>query len=134
MTIGELSHATGVPAPTIRYWERIGAIPKPQRTSGQRRYSPESVDQIAVIQLAQASGFRLEEIRQLLRGFGPEVAASERWRTLALRKRVELDEQMARLRTMRQFVDRVIECKCLDLSECGRKAAKVIPRAPSRET
>ena len=39
MTIGELAAESGMPASTIRYWERIGVLPKPARVSGQRRYS-----------------------------------------------------------------------------------------------
>ena len=37
MTIGELAAQSGPPASTIRYWERIGVLPKPPRVSGQRR-------------------------------------------------------------------------------------------------
>jgi DNA-binding transcriptional MerR regulator len=36
MTIGELAAESGLPASTIRYWERIGVLPKPLRVSGQR--------------------------------------------------------------------------------------------------
>ena len=129
MTIGELAAESSVPASTIRYWERIGVLSKPVRTSGQRRYPVDAAHQLAVIRLAQACGFRLDEMRHLLHGFRSGVAASHRWQELARRKQTELDEQMARLRTMRQLVDRVLQCKCVELSDCGRIAASVMESA-----
>jgi len=57
MTIGQLSDKTDVPASTLRYWERIGVLPKTMRVSGQRRYQPEAVHLVAVLRLAKACGF-----------------------------------------------------------------------------
>jgi DNA-binding transcriptional MerR regulator len=122
MTIGQLSETTGVPASTIRYYERIGLLPEPVRVSGKRRYWPDAVHRLAALRLAQACGFRLDEMRQLLRGSGASIPPPRRWRTLAGQKRAELDAQMARLRAMRRLVDRVVECRCVEMSDCGRIA------------
>jgi predicted N-acetyltransferase YhbS len=81
--------------------------------------------QLAVVRLAQACGFGLDATRQLIHGFGSGVPASRRWQSLAREKRAEVDEQMDRLRTMRQLIDRVLLCRCTDLSECGRIASAV---------
>jgi DNA-binding transcriptional MerR regulator len=81
LTIGELSAESGVPASTIRYWERVGAMPMPVRVSGQRRYHSDAVHQLAVLRLAQACGFRLDEMRHLMQGFrsgGPGVSSLAR--------------------------------------------------------
>ena len=86
MTIGELAAESGMPASTIRYWERIGVLPKPARVSGQRRYAPDAVQRLAVLRLAQACGFRLEEMRHLLHGFGAGVKPPRRWQELARQK------------------------------------------------
>ena len=129
MTIGELAAESGIPASTIRYWERIGVLPKPARVSGQRRYSPDAVQRLAVLRLAQACGFRLEEMRHLLHGFGPGVKPPRRWQELARQKRQELDAQIARLKAMRRVVDRVMQCQCVELPECGRIAASVMESA-----
>lgn len=77
---------TGVPASTIRYWERIGVLPAPARVSGQRRYTTESIHRLAVLRLAQACGFRLDEMRQLIHGFGSDTAPPRRWQKLARKK------------------------------------------------
>ena len=129
MTIGELAAESGIPASTIRYWERIGVLPKPPRVSGQRRYSPDAVQRLAVLRLAQACGFRLDEMRHLLHGFETGVQPPRRWQELARKKRQELDGQIARLKAMRRVVDRVMQCQCLELTECGRIAASVMETA-----
>jgi MerR family redox-sensitive transcriptional activator SoxR len=126
MTIGELAKECATPASTIRYWEKIGVLPKPMRISGQRRYSSDAVDRVAVLALAQACGFRLDEIRHLLHGYGAGVSASRRWRELAQRKRQEVDLQIERLKAMRRLLDRVYECQCVAPPECGRIAAAVM--------
>lgn len=126
MTIGELAVESGLPASTIRYWERIGVLPKPMRVSGQRRYAPDAIQRLAVLRLAQDCGFRLDEMRHLLHGFGAGVKPPRRWQELARRKQQEIDEQIARLKTMRRVVDRVLQCQCLELAECGRLAASVM--------
>jgi MerR family transcriptional regulator, redox-sensitive transcriptional activator SoxR len=119
MTIGELSSKTGFPSSTIRYYEKLGVLPKPRRASGQRRYQPEALDHLAVLRLAQSCGFNLHEVKLLLQGFGTAAKPSERWHILAERKRIELDEQMKKLALMRKFVDRVSACECSDLAECA---------------
>jgi MerR family redox-sensitive transcriptional activator SoxR len=129
MTIGELAAESGMPASTIRYWERIGVLPKPPRVSGQRRYAPDAVQRLAVLRLAQACGFRFDEMRHLLHGFGTGVQPQRRWQELARKKRQELDGQIARLKAMRRVVDRVMQCQCLELTECGRIAASIMETA-----
>jgi MerR family redox-sensitive transcriptional activator SoxR len=129
MLIGEVEAETGIPASTIRYWERIGVLPKPLRVSGQRRYGPDSIHYLAVLRLAQACGFRLEEMRHLLHGFQSSVPASRRWQEMAQKKMRELDEQMARLKAMRQLVNRVSQCRCAELPQCGHIAASVMRSA-----
>ena len=96
MAIGELAGAeSGIPASTIRYWERIGVLPKPIRVSGQRRFAPPMLfTGSPLLRLARACGFRLDEMRHLLHGFGPGIRPPRRWQEVARRKQRELDEQI----------------------------------------
>ena len=126
MTIGKLAEESGVPASTIRYWERIGVLPTPQRVNRWRYYPGDAVYRLAVMRLAQTCGFRLPEMRQLLHGFAPGVAPSARWEELARAKQRELEVRMAQLSTMRDVLDRVQRCQCVDLIECGRRFASKI--------
>ena len=68
MTIGELARQTGVSADTIRYYERIGLMPRPQRTpGGYRDYPTGAGNRITVIRNAVQLGFPLREIATVLR-------------------------------------------------------------------
>lgn len=66
MRIGELAKTAEVPAKTIRYYEGIGLLPRPERTEGgYRRYGPEAAELIRFIRKAPAPGLTLSEIREL---------------------------------------------------------------------
>jgi len=67
MRIGELSARSGIPIETIRYYERIGLLPPPNRTaSGYRQYDETALKQLRFIKRAQELGFTLREIKDLL--------------------------------------------------------------------
>jgi MerR family redox-sensitive transcriptional activator SoxR len=129
MSIGDLASRTGVPASTIRYWERIGVLTAPVRVSGQRRYLEDSIHQLAVLKLAQACGLRLDEMRHLMHGFRSETTPSRRWQELAHEKQKELDAQIAQLKIMRRLLDQVLTCQCPELADCGRLASSVMDAA-----
>jgi hypothetical protein len=67
LTVGQLASRTAVRADTVRYYEREGLLPVPQRTEGEhRRYGRADVDRLLFIRGAQRLGLRLAEIRELL--------------------------------------------------------------------
>jgi MerR family copper efflux transcriptional regulator len=67
LKIGELAKAAGVKLTTVRFYERYGLIPEPNRTdSGYRQYLPSAVTRIRFIKNAQEFGFSLDEIVELL--------------------------------------------------------------------
>lgn len=67
LSTGDLARASGVGVQTLRYYERRGILPCPERRgSTQRRYEPEAVQLVRFVKRAQALGFSLEEIQELL--------------------------------------------------------------------
>jgi MerR family redox-sensitive transcriptional activator SoxR len=126
MTIGQLSDKSGVPPSTLRYWERIGILPKTTRQNGQRRYQSEALNLVAVLRLAKACGFSLVEMRRLMNGFRPKASASERWQTSIREHQEVLERQIAQLNAMQQLLQRVQRCRCADLVECGRIASDLL--------
>ena len=67
LTIGRVARAAGVGIDTIRYYEREGLLPEPERRlSGYRDYTPDAVTRLRFIRRAKELGFTLEEIRELL--------------------------------------------------------------------
>lgn len=133
MTIGELSKRTGIPSSTLRYWERVKVLPGATRINGQRRYTAETVNLIAILRLAQACGFSLSEMRHFLHGFKPGTTASERWRTAIHAHRQILRQKFKELNAMRRLLDRGEQCQCSSLNECGRIAMGLSDRMPRRQ-
>lgn len=67
LKIGQVSAAAGTNVETIRYYERIGLLPEPGRTSANyREYAPEHVDRLNFIRHARGLGFDIQSIRSLL--------------------------------------------------------------------
>lgn len=67
MRIGDVAAEVSVNPKTIRYYETIGLMPEPARTSsGYRDYTDTDVDRIVFIKAAQRLGMRLDEIREVL--------------------------------------------------------------------
>ncbi len=65
--IGDVAKRSGVTAPTIRYYEQIGLLTAPARSStGYRRYSDRTVEELQFIRKAQALGFSLDEVGEIL--------------------------------------------------------------------
>jgi MerR family transcriptional regulator, redox-sensitive transcriptional activator SoxR len=120
MTIGEVAHTAGLQASAIRYYEKIGLLPKAHRIGGQRRYEPGVLNYLEVIDVARRAGFRIDEIRQLFHGFGKGTPAFRRWRLLARRKITEMDELIGRAKKMKRLLEKADRCKCFDLEDCGK--------------
>src|SRR5262249_26112224 len=65
--IGKLAEGTGVNLETVRYYERIGIMPRPARTrGGHRSYEPEHIKWLNFIRRGRELGFTLREVRELL--------------------------------------------------------------------
>lgn len=119
LSIGEVARQAGIRASAIRYYEMAGLLPAPRRTSGQRRYNPQILDQLALIQFAQQAGFTISEIRTLFEGFEEETPMSLRWQILAREKLKEVDALMDRAERMRSLLGRALTCGCLRLEDCA---------------
>ncbi len=100
-TIGALAKAAGVGVETVRYYQRRGLLVEPARPHGEvRRYGDEDVRRLKFIRAAQAAGFTLAEIGELM-----ELSASDdrvRARELAQARVAALDEKIAELKEARE--------------------------------
>jgi DNA-binding transcriptional MerR regulator len=102
LTVGQLASRTGVRADTVRYYEREGLLPVPQRTEGEhRRYGPGDVDRLLFIRGAQRLGLRLAEIRELLAVRDTGSCACEPAKGLLRRHLAEIDKEIERLTALR---------------------------------
>jgi len=100
---------------TVRFYERFGVLPSPEREpSGYRDYAPETVDRIQLTRELQAIGFTLNDVIDALAAHdaGGATCESERWRLDAVLERV--DAKLAELEVLR---GRIVEAR--DACEAG---------------
>src|SRR5438046_5396113 len=119
MRVGEVATRAGVNVETLRYYERRGLLPEPQRgPSGHRRYDDETVRFVRAIKEAQAVGFTLAEIGDYLRAARRSGSPSQALRVRMAAKIDEIDSRIAGLRRMREELARVVGCACDSLDHC----------------
>jgi MerR family mercuric resistance operon transcriptional regulator len=118
LTIAKLAAAGGVGVETIRFYQRKGLLETPTRQTGIRRYGSEDVRRLRFIRQAQAAGFTLEEIKELL----DLDSGQDRSRARELaRSRVEsLDAKIAELEQARNALKRLA-------TECGNGGSGPCP-------
>src|SRR5262245_24251083 len=129
MRVGEVAARAGVNVETLRYYERRGLLPEPERSpSGHRRYDEETVRFLRAIKEAQAVGFTLAEIAEQLRATRGSRATSEALRVRMAAKIDELDGRIAAMRRMRGELARIVGCACDSLDHCTCGAAYLARR------
>jgi MerR family transcriptional regulator, mercuric resistance operon regulatory protein len=102
LTVGQLASRAGVRTDTIRYYERAGLLPVPQRTEGEhRRYGRADVDRLLFIRGAQRLGLRLAEIRDLLTVRDTGDCPCEPAADLLQQHVTQIDQEIGRLSALR---------------------------------
>jgi MerR family mercuric resistance operon transcriptional regulator len=125
LTIGKLAAAANVGVETVRFYQRRGLLATPKRFDGIRRYGDADLSRLRFIKQAQAAGFTLEEIRQLLElDSGEDRAAA---REMATKRLAELDARMEELHRARTSLQKLV-------SECAIGRTGPCPILKSFET
>lgn len=119
LSIGEVADQAGVTVSAIRFYEREGLVLEPERVSGQRRFTDETIRRLEIIAVAKQAGFSLDEIRVLLTSIDQGAPAHEQLQALAARKLPEVDAAIERAQTMREWLAAAGECGCETLESCG---------------
>ena len=120
MRIGELAEATGSNSETIRYYEKIGLLPRPGRTdSNYRDYSATDVERLSFIRHARGLGFELADIRSLMElAEHPERDCGE-VDAIASRHLAAVESKLARLDSLRVELGRMLaQCRGGTVSSC----------------
>jgi DNA-binding transcriptional MerR regulator len=107
MTIGQLAQATGIPTPTIRYYESLDLVRPARRSSGNYRlYDRRAGERLTFIGAAQAAGFELPEIKAVLALETGRVTCGHAGRLVAARL-TALREQMLKLRQLERVLQKI---------------------------
>ena len=109
MRIGEVATNARVSVETLRYYERRGLLPEPERSAaGYRSYGADTVRRVHFVRHAQQLGFTLDEIADLLAMWEDSATSCEQvaGRAAATLKRIDAKmEQLARMRAaLAQYV------------------------------
>jgi MerR family redox-sensitive transcriptional activator SoxR len=127
LPIGDVAQASGRSASSIRYYERAGLIPAPERVSGQRLYPRAVLRTLAVIDTAQRAGLTLAEIKALLAanprdagqaGHADDPGVSDCLRQVATRKLPEVRALIERAERVRRWLEAAAGCTCSTLDDC----------------
>ncbi|WAL69379.1 MerR family transcriptional regulator [Amycolatopsis cynarae] len=105
LTIHEVSRRSGLPEPTLRYYEKIGLIDPVGRdeSSGHRRYPPAAVERIEALGCLRSSGMSVRDLRDYLRHLqGPDAPSLHE---LFRRNAERLDGEIERMRTRRRYLE-----------------------------
>ena len=119
-TIGALAKRCEVAIDTIRYYEREGLLPVPnRRASGYREYDAGAVERVRFIRRAKDLGFTLDEIRDLLALESDRDRGVEGVKQRASRRLAELNDRIQQLTEMRDELQRLVhECPGCGEPEC----------------
>lgn len=121
LTIGTLASAGGVGVETVRYYQRRGLLGTPERAGhhgGVRRYGEPDVRRLRFIRSAQAAGFTLDQIAELLALDATDDRA--RVRELARERIGALDAKIAELSVARDALGKLAQ-------QCGQSGAGPCP-------
>lgn len=121
ITVGHLARAAGINLETVRYYERVGLLPKPPRSaSGYRLFPPDTVRRLRFIGRAQELGFSLREIRELLALRASPRTPSAEIRQRAEKKILDIEGKIRTLDAMSKTLQKLTKscAGCGPASEC----------------
>ncbi len=116
---GQVAAQARVNPQTLRYYQRCGLVPEPDRSpGGHRAYPPQTITLLRVIKAAQRLGFTLEEIAELLDTGRHRRHTGRGLHQRAVDKLAEIDAKLADLTVIRHALAEVVAAGCDDLTNC----------------
>ena len=120
LTIGTLSERTEVNIETIRYYERIGILPKPPRSAGGHRlYANEHKQRLVFIRRSRALGFSLQEVRLLLGLSGGRRLTCAKVKSITEQHITEIRRKIKDLKRLERVLSNMAaQCRGDEMPEC----------------
>ena len=112
LTIGQVAERAGLNTSRIRFYERTGVLPLPDRVSGQRRYHPDVLQRLSIIDVAQRAGMTLDEIAPLTGPDNRTADASAHIRSLADDKLPHIEALITRAQAVKAWLEVAQHCDC----------------------
>lgn len=119
MTIGDLAERTGLTVSAIRFYETKRLVTPARNAGGQRRYLRSDIRRLSFVQVSQQLGFSIDEIRSALATLPQGRTPTQKdWERISRDFRDQLDERIARLTRLRDYLSGCIGCGCLSMKKC----------------
>ncbi len=120
MTIGQVARTAGCKVQTVRYYEQIGLMPRPERSSGnQRLYGKADLDRLAFIRHSRDLGFPLDAIRELLDLTDSPAHSCEAADAIAKAHLEQVEHRIVRLQALKTELERMVaECAGGRIADC----------------
>ncbi|MEP9370130.1 helix-turn-helix domain-containing protein [Ancylobacter polymorphus] len=120
LSIGDLAKATATKVETIRYYERIGLLPTPERTAGNyRSYSAAHLGRLSFVRRARDLGFSIDQVRDLLGLSDQRDRSCEAVDAIARENLAEVERKIRDLQALRRELGSILsQCGCGTIAEC----------------
>jgi MerR family mercuric resistance operon transcriptional regulator len=120
ITIGKLAKNTGSNVETIRYYERIGLLPKPSRSAGGHRlYGNETMRRLTFIRRSRELGFSLDEVRNLLHHVDADHYTCAEIKAITAEHLAEVRRKLSDLRRLeRALKEMIATCEGGEMPGC----------------
>lgn len=113
MQIQELSRLSGISSSTIRFYEKVGVLPKARKGSnGYREYPENQVVQLQMIARAKALGFTLKEIKELSSLLFSRKLSRREMASRLKKKNDEIDLKIKSLKSMKSEISNALSGLC----------------------
>ena len=117
---GELARRIGVSKDTLRFYERKGLLPRPERLSnGYRLYPPEAVERVLWIRRVLAAGFTVDELARILAERNRGGIPCRKVRGLGAEKLAAVEDQIRELTLLRESLRELLADWDRRLAEAG---------------
>ena len=119
LTVTKLARRCGVSRTALLYYESIGLMPPPQRSSGNyRSYSEADAERLRAIRAYRNAGLTLDDIRAILKATGRRDREAAQSASGVLKRRlVELDAEIAALRAHQHAILQLLGSRALGKAE-----------------
>jgi DNA-binding transcriptional MerR regulator len=143
MTIGELARAADVPTSTVRFYERRGLLKPDARTQANyRSYTPRAAERLKFIRAAQATGFRLKDIREMLALAYSDESPCDEVAVLIQRRLADVKQRLGELKRIDRALSIALKSCCkggpdwcneIERIKTGKSALCTSPRSSTRK-
>ncbi len=120
LSVGEMSHRTGVAVSALHYYERLGLIASLRTSGNQRRYARHMLRRVALISVAKRLGIPLENVKEAFESVPlSSTPTHEDWQRASRRWKKVLEQRRQGIERLEQELTGCIGCGCLSMKACS---------------